>query len=191
MSCASRFLPLLVVSVSLFSAAPARATDASSESGLQGSVGLAVGTQDLGGLMAVRYRHHAWLFSARTAGFTELSVFGEPPNSEKDFALLVGHSSSDKGFSASFSAGVAFVMAERRGDRLVARTSCQSVGTSWERFCTDRYESHVSRDVGLPVEARFAVSKRAVGVGLTAFADVNRRASFGGVAVTFEFGRLR
>jgi hypothetical protein len=81
------------------------------------------------------------------------------------------------------STGISYVWGVDRGARI-------GPAEPGALFRSDRYEKKEYRNVGLPMEARFVLPLKYIGVGLTAFSNLNRSHSYGGLTISLYAGRL-
>ena len=66
-----------------------------------------------------------------------------------------------------------------------------AVGLSGVAFDTCPDDDDTCFTLGLPIVAEFARSRQFIGLGVQAFGNLNSKASFAGVVVYFQLGRLR
>lgn len=150
------------------------------------SVGLGPGSNDLGVLASIMVRRDGLLFGVRAAGSVSLDFLGpEARDADGEIALLAGRQIRGRAGYFSVASGVAFVQSERAG---TSRNDCPAsfIGAI---LCGNEVVKH--RTIGVPFEVKAVLSSRHAGIGLTAFGNVNPRASFAGLALVFELGELR
>ena len=133
------------------------------------NIGFGIGTEgSFSGVISANFQFDRNLLTLRNSGTGEL--FGDSIN---DIALLYGRATANTWYHASLSAGIGYVSGQKGGGLL----------SSGE---------NISPTFGLPLEAQvFFKPIGIVGVGVTAFANLNRESSFAGFAITFQLGKLR
>jgi len=156
------------------------------ERGVFASAGVGLGSNDVGALVSLTYRHKSLLFGARVSATGSSDFF--PPASQvfdRDVALLVGRQFVGRAGYASVSTGLAVAHGERPG---APRTDCPAsfVGAL---FCGNEVVER--RTLGLPVEGKLVLSTRYAGIGVSAFGNLNSHASFFGLALVLELGAIR
>jgi hypothetical protein len=164
-------------------ASQARAEGPERRSGGYLSGGLGVGGEGVAGLLSLGIREGNHLFTVRGAQTQEFDIFGPRPSRERsDVSVLYGRlAPSDDGF-VSLSAGPGVVHRVDRGERLAGTGGFLS---------SSRHERLSDTTVGLALSAKAQYSARHVGLGLEVFGNVNAKASFAGLALTLDVGKLR
>ena len=143
-----------------------------------GSSGVGFGSV-VAGTLDLSIQHKALLFTVRSGGAVspEMLWFGTGDIfSVKEHGVLVGLAKSDKNYLTSFSAGVSRLEMDRAERIFFIPVS-------------DRRQEKI---VGFPMELQ-AVWKATdfLGLGVSAFANLNSEKSYGGVAVKLVIGKLR
>ena len=114
----------------------------------------------------------------RGAGSTDLVLFFEVPESSGDLAILYGRSLRGRRGWVRGAAGIGIADTTRRGG------GCAFI------LCDYELITRRSAGLALQLDVVWAFSSP-VGLGLTAFGNVNGAASFGGAVVSLHVGRLR
>lgn len=136
------------------------------------------------------------LLMVRGAGVTEFNIFGpSPAESVWDIGVLYGIRARSKWGYVQASAGVAVVGGMRRGERITPPVECNGdlLGCIFLAALTPvEYESKPFHTLGIPVEieAGFNLFQH-VGLGVSAWADVNGRRAMTGASVGLVVGSLR
>ncbi len=120
------------------------------------------------------------VFTGRYTVSAELFHDVEPGIKTQELGLLYGVKMGR--FSAA--AGVATVWGNHRGAYL--RTEPDPLMGSGRE-----YEFVGYRTWGVPGEIRYRIETKYVGIGLTAFGNLNQKRSFGGLGVSLYFGKLK
>jgi hypothetical protein len=151
------------------------------ESGVRivGSFGMGVGSDGGAGLLALALRTGAGDFIGRSAAtFEFVNIFG-PSEDVTDVALLFGRLHEGDSGWIRLAAGPAYVEHRRSGDPV----ECVLF------FCA--YEMHRSSTFGLALQADGALRpRRTLGLGVSAFANLNGSHPFVGGVVTLHIGRV-
>jgi hypothetical protein len=146
---------------------------------LSGSLGLGVGSLGVGGLLALSLRGSSGTLTLRTSQTFAFDIFG-PEESATDYALLYGRSSRRSKGWLTIAAGPAVVRTVRPGEV----KSCD-----W--FICD-FEEERKSTVGLAVQGESIWAPFAfLGLGLTAFGNLNSQSSFAGAVVGIHLGGVR
>jgi hypothetical protein len=147
------------------------------------SAGLGAGGDGLAAIAALGSRRGDRLITVRVATTQEFNLFGPlPPQSRTDAAVLFGAiQTADHGFLTA-SAGLGVVHSVKRGELLPYRPGTLDWPT---------HESLSNTTVGLALSAKAVLSTPHAGIGLECFGNVNRKASFVGLALTLDIGTLR
>ena len=139
-------------------------------------------TRFISGMVAAGYE----LKDRRSIIVSRYSVDGEliptlsPGLKTSELGLLYGLTSG----KLSFSAGLSTVWGRFRGKYLYSDPD-PLIGSG------QYYELRPYRTVGIPAEIRFITSTKHIGIGLTAFGNLNNKNSFAGLNVSFYAGRLK
>ena len=176
----------------LLSLSPAlRADDAKppspkpSKHGVMVSAGLGPADSGLLGVASIQARRGSRLLGVRIASASPVDLFGDSPSpSDTSYDLLFGRYTPRRRGYTSVSTGLSVVSSLRRG-RFVSRDCVFLFG------CSSHFERVVTRNVGLPFEAKAVLSTRFAGIGLSVIGNLNPKGSFIGAGVTLELGVLR
>jgi hypothetical protein len=148
------------------------------------SAGLGAGGEGLAGLVSLGYREDDRLITVRVAKTEELNIFGPSPSqSRSDASVLYGLIMPGRGGFTAVSAGLGVVHSVSRGEYV------RSTGAGF--FGPVEHERISRTTVGLALSGKAVLSTRHAGVGLEAFGNVNPKASFVGLALTLDVGKLR
>lgn len=122
------------------------------------------------------------LFTLRTIYNEEFQILGpSPSNSVWDIGFMAGYHRQSGYFSLSGSAGLSLVSGIRRGVYL---------GSSG-MFSSEYGTVHFST-IGIPAEIQFFWTPfDFLGIGITAFGDLNSEESFAGALLTLRVGNLK
>jgi hypothetical protein len=174
----------LVVSLAVLAVvAPSRArAQAPDTPGAYISAGLGAGGEGVAGLASLGFRRGDRVITARVAITDELNILGPSPSqSRSDVSVLVGRIVPGRYGFATASAGLGLVHTVSRGQYL--RSDPGFLGSVYER------RSETTAGVALSVKA--VLSTRYAGIGLEGFGNLNPKASFVGLAMTLDVGKLR
>ncbi len=131
---------------------------------------------------AYELRNKPTLITARYAYnmeiFTDQDV--TPLNTVNDAGLLYGY----KAGKFRFSAGLSYVFGTSRGKFLQQIEDPLMYGELL-------HERKSYKTVGIPAEIRFLTSTRDLGIGLTAYGNLNRERSHVGLNISFYLGNFR
>ena len=175
----------LVVSFAVLAVvAPSRArAQAPDTPGAYISAGLGAGGEGLAGLASLGYRHGNRVVTLRVATTDELNILGPlPSQSRSDVSVLVGRIVPGRYGFATASAGLGLVHTVRRGQYLRS-----DPGFLWPVY----HERLSETTAGLALSAKAVLSTRYAGIGLEGFGNLNPKASFVGLAMTLDVGKLR
>ena len=103
-----------------------------------------------------------------------------PGKQHWDMGLLYGRISKPKYLWVSFSAGLGLVGGVQRG-KFLAHRPCRG----------DVYEKRAIRTVGIPVEVHLVKRVFDFGLGLYGYGNLNPEASFAGVLLFLQLGKLQ
>lgn len=144
-------------------------------------VGLGKG-QYHSGMIALGYEfsNTPTLLIARYTDNRELFSANDPSIMAQEIALMYGIETG----KFRFSTGVSNVWGRNRGKYLSAISDPFLYGEHL-------YESVRYSTVGLPAEVRFIISTKDVGIGLTAFGNLNARRSFLGLNLSLYVGKMK
>ena len=146
------------------------------------SLGSGFGTQGLGGVASLNVGRGPLVYVLRASTTTEFEIFGPSPDqSDTDYSVLVGKRSGHGRTFSSIAAGIGLVRSVRRGALLAP--------PGW--FFGGAYERLDRVTVGLPLDFKATANLPGIGIGVNVFANLNTRASFVGVALTVQLGKLR
>jgi hypothetical protein len=120
------------------------------------------------------------LLIARYTDNRELFSDNAPSIMAQEIALLYGVKTG----KFRFSTGVSNIWGRNRGKYLSAIGEVFLYGEHW-------YESVRYSTVGLPAEVRFITSTKDVGIGLTAFGNLNAKRSFVGLNLSLYVGKMK
>ncbi|MBC3794661.1 hypothetical protein [Spirosoma utsteinense] len=134
------------------------------------------------GMLALGYEfvNKPTLLIARYTDNRELNSKNAPSIIAQEFALLYGIKTG----KFRFSTGVSNVWGRNRGKYLSVIGEPFLYGEHW-------YESVRYSTVGLPAEVRFITSTKDVGIGLTAFGNLNAKRSFVGLNLSLYYGKMK
>jgi hypothetical protein len=137
------------------------------------------------------------LVTVRYSAMAEFALFTNPAESVWDIGLLYGRHSKSRWAYASVSAGLGLVGGMRRGPNRTDLDEAEAYSQSpfgWMAgfFSTAEYEEDPFFTVGVPfeVDLGFTFSSR-MGIGATAFGNLNSGRSTVGGTVQLVLGRLR
>lgn len=139
-------------------------------------------SQFIHGMIAAGYepRNRNSILISRYSVTGELISYVDPGLKTSELGLLYGLKSG----KFTFSAGLSTIWGRFRGKYL--RTSPTPLfGTGQE------YEAINYMTVGIPSEIRYLTSTKHVGIGITAFGNLNDKNSFAGLNVSFYAGRMK
>jgi hypothetical protein len=124
------------------------------------------------------------LISLRYVRNEEFDLFGglSPAESVWDLGVLYGPCARGGIGYASISAGLSLAGGVRRG---------QFLSSSGGMFGTDQYEKLNFLTLGIPLEAQAFLTGSNIGIGIYAFANLNRKRSFAGALLCLQFGQLK
>ncbi len=132
--------------------------------------------------LAYELRNKPTLLTARYAYnmeiFTDQDV--SPLNTVNDAGLLYGY----KAGKFRFSAGLSYVFGTSRGKFLQQVEDPLMYGEF-------KHERRLYKTVGIPAEIRFLTSTRDLGIGVTAYGNLNRERSHVGLNLSFYLGNFR
>jgi hypothetical protein len=170
------FLAVVVVPVAAQAEGPAP------KSGGYASVGLGAGGEGGAAVASLGFRKGSRLISVRVATTREINFFGTALEaSRSDLSVLYGRMYSGRFGFVSGGAGLGLVHGVRRGQLL-------STEPGW--FGRSHYERLTDTTVGLAFSAKTVLGFRYAGLGLEGFGNVNSKASFVGLALTVDVGKL-
>ncbi|MBC3789225.1 hypothetical protein [Spirosoma utsteinense] len=134
------------------------------------------------GMLALGYEfvNKPTLLIARYTDNRELNSKNAPSIIAQEFALLYGIKTG----KFRFSTGVSNVWGRNWGKYLSVIGEPFLYGEHW-------YESVRYSTVGLPAEVRFITSTKDVGIGLTAFGNLNAKRSFVGLNLSLYYGKMK
>ena len=185
-----RHIPCLCVLTSLMSAiavAPGEAQEAlvqpepatADAARVFGMLGLGVSSEGIGGVLSLSLHRSRTAFIVRTSGATEFEIFF-PSDYAEDYALLLGRVLDGSMGWASGAIGPAVVRVERFG----------SGYDCWWFACS--YDSERTTALGLAFQAEAVwTPARFLGLGLSAFGNLNPNMSYAGFALGLHLGRVR
>jgi len=154
-------------------AQPARAADGFV------SAGLGAGSGGLGWNLSGKLVAGRLLFGLRLAAVEEFEILGPaPPESVKDYGLLVGLASRQGNLLQYGAVGVGVARSVHRG---------QVIGSG---LFGPRHERLEDTAVGVPLEAGVVLHGRHFGIGVSLFGNLNRAESFFGVSLTLHVGAI-
>lgn len=138
-----------------------------------------IGSEDFSGLLSLSTGVAGGEVVLRATESTEFTLF-RPPRSASDIALLVGRRRGGGSTWARAAVGVGLVRSSWAGER------------KWCYFFFCDYEIERGTSIGLAVQAEAVwAPARAVGLGVTAFGNLNGDMSFAGLTFSLHLGRLR
>ncbi|RZK27438.1 MAG: hypothetical protein EOO61_23465 [Hymenobacter sp.] len=145
------------------------------------SVGLGK-TQFPSGMIAIGYEfvNKPTVLTARYTDSRELFPDYSPSIMTQEIALLYGLRAG----KFRFSTGISNVWGRDRGQYLF--TDSKPFLNAAEVHESIRYST-----VGLPAEIRFITSLKSVGIGLTAFGNLNAKRSFAGLNLSLYVGKMK
>jgi hypothetical protein len=149
------------------------------------NIGLGGSNFGLASVLSFSYQHRENLFSLRQQSNSEIQLFfaSDPNEVLKDIGLLYGIVRNGRKGFVSLSAGVAYVIAIKRGEK--------TSGGGWFSL-SSKYKKEYDYTFGIPVELQvFATPYSFMGVGFYFFGNYNRIHSFHGVMLSLQFGRLK
>jgi len=163
---------------------PSRAwAQAPDDPGTYISAGLGAGGAGLAGLASLGTRHGNRVITVRVAKTDELNILGPlPSESRSDVSVLIGRIAPGRYGFATASAGVGVVHSVKRGEYL--RSDPGFLGAVYYQRLSDT-------TVGVALSAKAVLSTHHAGFGLEGFGNINPKASFVGLALTLDVGKLR
>jgi hypothetical protein len=176
-----------LVALAAAAAAPAAAQDAAapptetaaSGVGVFGALGLGVASSGFGGVLSLSVHSSRNAFVARASGASEFTLLS-PSDTAEDFAFLYGRVRERGAGWLRAAVGPALVRVTRDGDPY----DCVLF------FCL--YELEESYHPGLAFQAEAVWTPAGIlGLGATAFANVNPEMSYAGLALGVHLGRVR
>jgi hypothetical protein len=146
------------------------------------SFGLGQGSRGIAGVLSLNVDRGRRAYILRVASTSEFTFFGRAPDEENDdYAFLVGRRGGTGSHHYSAAVGLGVVRTIRRGAELRP--------PDW--FFGGRYERLEHYAPGITVDLAAGLNAHGIGVGLDVFGDVNEGASFVGLALTIQVGKLR
>jgi hypothetical protein len=148
------------------------------------SLGIGVGTMDIGGVASFTYDFTGQFLSIHTVATDEFKLFGDNPVERiGDIGILYGVSTQWSKWYASAGTGVSYVHSVNRG-KLIRRSN--------EMFGADDYEEISRSTVGLPIQVEISVAPFPfLGVAIIGFANINNIKAYGGITFCIQIGKLR
>lgn len=139
-------------------------------------------SQFIHGMIAAGYepRNRNSILISRYSVTGELIPALNPGLKTSELGLLYGLKSG----KFSFAAGLSTVWGRFRGKYLYSDPD-PLMGSG------NYYELNDYRTIGLPAEIRFITSTKHVGIGITAFGNLNDKNSFAGLNLSFYAGRMK
>lgn len=135
------------------------------------NIGLGAGTTGVSAVASVSYRFNGNLLSLRGS-----TTGGAASDDYWDVGLLYGRTASGSWYQTSLSAGIGLMGGRTNQDGPVSARSTETLEPT----------------VSLPLEAQlFWRPADFWGLGLSAFANINAKQSFGGIALCLQVGNLR
>ena len=148
------------------------------------SLGIGVGTMDIGGVVSFTYDFTDQFLSIHAVATDEFKLFGDNPVERiGDIGILYGISTRWSKWYASVGTGVSYVHSATRG---------KLIRSSNETFGADEYEEISRTTVGLPIQVEISgATFPFFGAAIIGFANINSIKTYGGITICIQIGKLR
>ena len=148
------------------------------------SAGYGGGTYNAASGVSLSLQQENHLYSVRFVAVSETSILdffpdAYPSEYVQDVSFLYGRVTKSEGSVFAYSIGLGSVEGVRRGDY---------IGTVL--FQGETYEQINYSALGIPVEFKYFSVEDGTGIGLYAFANINKEKSFVGVMLSLHFGKF-
>jgi hypothetical protein len=143
----------------------------------------------LSGQISINYVNKIVIYKIRYIRSQEFDILGSssPKETMNDFGILFGMTYSRKLIQLSGSGGIGVAKGIRHGDFLYQESS-----GDFDAFGTQHYEKKTFTRVGLPLEVECSFKPaKSFGIGLGAYANLNKDRSLFGLLFKIQIGKLR
>lgn len=139
------------------------------------------GLGGISGVLSANFRYKILFVSIRTAGVSELNIFGpEPGLGLSEISPMVGLGYGGEYVSIAVLAGVGVVYEVNRGELIKEPVKL---------FDSAVYETIRTKSVGFPVELQFSILATShVGIGVDLIGNFNSKRTIAGALLSFQFG---